>query len=97
MRKKSVVFFTQLIKTDISVQLFSRFNNLHRTTTSYNLRQLQISSLIYSKHKDYYFQNCIYEAMWLSNHTGQWKLKCWVYLHALILSPIHANETAPFN
>ena len=51
MRKKSVVFFTQLIKTDISVQL-------------------QISSLIYSKHKDYYFQNCIYEAMWLSNHTN---------------------------
>ena len=70
MRKKSVVFFTQLIKTDISVQLFSRFNNLHRTTTSYNLRQLQILSLIYSKHKDYYFQNCIYEAMWLSNHTN---------------------------
>ena len=63
-------FFTQPIKTDISVQLFSRFNNLHRTTTSNNLRQLQISSLIYSKHKDYYFQNCIYEAMWLSNHTN---------------------------
>ena len=43
--------------------VFSRFNHLHCTATSDNLRQLQISSLIYSKHKDNYFQNYVYEAI----------------------------------